>query len=538
MELIKKKIQYNKPQLRSQLIDAPISVNIMGRATGKTEGIEAVRIARRVHSMRRSLGLMLHTTYQRLLTNVLPGLILGWEKLGYKQNVHYFIQKFAPTNWNWLRPYRAPVISDYFIHWYTGSGIAMVSQDRPFTGNGLSVDWIECDEAKTLNKKKFDEETVPSNRGNRQYFANDPNHHGIGFYTDMPIGKQGKWLFDYEKMMDKDACDLILAIQYKIIKLQHDQLTASKTLFAKLSKQIFALQNDIAFVRKDLVYYGTASSLENIDVLGTSFFSQQRRVLPSLVYNAAILNIRQNQVEGGFYPLLDEDKHCYDAYNYAHLDQTDFNKIPDVIDCRQDADLVKDMPLEISLDSGGSINAMVVAQQQRNLLKFVNALYVLHPFRFKDVLLQFVNYYRFHEEKTVYYYHDHTMIGLDGKEESFYESVHKVLSENDWIVIDRYIGQQPRYPIRYKEWGDCLKEDNSRLIVRFNRYNCKELILSMQGAQIKEGHKGIEKNKLNEKDPNYPQEEATHLSDAADTLLIGKLNSKRQNATTPYLNVG
>ena len=511
----------NRPQLLAWLVDAPTLVAIMGRGTGKSEGIMAPRICRRVHTMKRCAGVIVGATYQQILTRTLPALIAGWQRMGYQRDTHFFIQKKAPKSWDWYEPYISPVSADYFIHWYTGSGIHMISQDRPGTSNGLSIDFIEGDEAKFLNRERLEQELFPTNRGNNERFGEFAEHHGLGFYTDMPIGSQGQWLFQYEDHMDREKVDLILALQNEIAKLT-SALPAQNGIL-KIIKQH---QSDIEFLRRGLTYFLEADSFENLQALGIEYFEQMKRVLTPSNYNASILNLRRVQVEGGFYASFDENKHCYDAFNYSYFENQDYdpNKISAMIDCRQDADLDLQSRLEIATDTGGSLNGIVVGQEKRgNQFSFLNSLYVLHPFTYKHALQKFIEYYRFHKEKTVWYWHDHTMIGREGKDLSFREQTIKTLSAAGWTVVPKYIGQQPNFESRYELWGQIHKEMDPRLPkVRYNRTNCQALIESMQLTELKQGPRRIEKNKKNEQDIEFPQEKAPHLSDAADTMMWGK----------------
>jgi hypothetical protein len=62
--------------------------------------------------------------------------------------------------------------------------------------------------------------------------------------------------------------------------------------------------------------------------------------------------------------------------------------------------------------------------------------------------------------------------------------------------------------------------------------HCEYLILSMEQAGIIYGRNGFEKDKSKERDPEFPQEEATHISDAADTLFIGSNFHPTESSTS------
>jgi hypothetical protein len=62
-------------------------------------------------------------------------------------------------------------------------------------------------------------------------------------------------------------------------------------------------------------------------------------------------------------------------------------------------------------------------------------------------------------------------------------------------------------------------------LVEFSLDNCQETFVSMQNAGLKEGNKGLEKDKKNERNSSFPQEDATHLSDAADYELCSVVDN-------------
>ena len=61
---------------------------------------------------------------------------------------------------------------DNFISLSNGNGLLLLSQDRAGSAPaGASVDYEILDEALTINKQRYDEETSPTNRGNEGIFG-------------------------------------------------------------------------------------------------------------------------------------------------------------------------------------------------------------------------------------------------------------------------------------------------------------------------------------------------------------------------------
>ncbi len=509
----------------SHLIQANEEWAVWGRGTGKSEGLIAPRSQGHIHSMKRSGGVFLGSTYQQLLTRTLPPVIAGWERMGYKKDIHYFIGRKPPKSWKWQEPFIAPLSNDYFVHWYNGSGIHLVSQDRPGSSNGLSVDWIMGDEAKLLNKEKLDTELIPTNRGNNQHFGHLPEHHSLLFSTDMPTSANAKWILDKREEMDVEQINLIMAIQHEVIKLTNLYAISNKTNQKKIITQIRSYQVQLTELRRGSIYYSEFSTLENIHALGVNYIKQQKRILPDIIYRASILGERIIKVVDGFYSLLDQNIHGYDAFNYSYIDGLDYNfeKLSSV-DCRMDDDINHDYPLDVSCDYGASINTVVTGQGLiPTEYRYVNAMFVKGSDRILDLAKNWCDYYQHYRTKEVYYYYDHTAVGTDAARTTpLYQLFADYLSSRDWTVHLVYIGQAPSHKSKYVLWNMALGGDHRLPKPLFNKSNCKYLLISMEQADVITGKTGFEKDKRGEKNKALPQEETTHFSDAADTLYFGK----------------
>jgi hypothetical protein len=152
-------IHYNIPQLRSMTVFAPEEWAVLARGTGKTKGIIAPKSERLLNMMPRCTGVIVGATFQQILTRTLPPVIAGWEKLGYINGKHFLIGIKPPKVWrekfDWKGPYHLPLNYEYFISWWNGAGVQLVSQDRAGSSNGVSIDWIMGDEAKLLNRERW-----------------------------------------------------------------------------------------------------------------------------------------------------------------------------------------------------------------------------------------------------------------------------------------------------------------------------------------------------------------------------------------------
>lgn len=513
------------------LVGAPEEYLIAGRGTGKTEGVLAPKSEKcYLNIMPRSCGVIVGATFTQILTRTLPGLIYGWEKLGYKKGVHFLVGQ-KPTDkwirqWNWDGPFRAPLKFDYFISWWNGAGIHLVSQDRTGTSNGITIDWIIGDEAKLLNRDKLVTELFPANRGIIKAFENNPYHHGKTFTTDMPLGTGGRWLLDKEKEMDKTALSQILAVQNIIYKLKTPIKKGGSHEQYSRNRQIQVLERELNRLRWGFLYYHEASTLDNIHALGVDYIKQQLRDSSAFEFKTQILNIKPKRVEDGFYPDFNEETHGYFSYNYGHIDNLGFDfNINEHNDSRKDADVNPQLPFHISLDYNRRIFPLVAGQLYDDEIRLVKGMHVLYPLKVKDVVDAFCEYYRFHKRKVVYYYYDHTAIA-ELNNTPIFNDVITHFHSNGWVCVGRYIGMKFSHEATYRMFGHLLRQTGKyRHRLTVNRDNCSYLITSINGADAEQRKDGFGKNKKSEQDPKFPAEESTHYSEALDVLVQGALES-------------
>lgn len=476
----KKELVFNLPQLLTVIAPQRKKFLEWGRGTGKST-IIAYQIKEIAHQMPRSSSLIVGETYQQILTRTLPSTIASLERMGFYKDLHFFIGKTAPKSWKWQEPYEPTGKYDYYMHWYTGAGFHLVSQDRPGSGRGLNTDAVIGDEMTLLDFEKLFNDALATKRGNIDRFGKCPLHQSEFFSGTVPMTNKGKWVYKMEEEAKKSP-------------------------------------NEIFYIR--------ASAEENRINLGENFFKDNKRRLPTLIYNAEILNIRPDKVEGGFYALLNEEKHTYSAYNYTYLDSLDYNVTEAHLNSKQDNDVNHDQPLELAMDYGAHINVAVVGQESMNTFRFLNTLYVKHPFRINDLINNLCDYYSTHRNKTIYYYYDHTAVFTDASRTITYaDEVINILRSRGWTVIPVYIGQAPSHHKRYLFWGIALSDDKRMPHIQINKHNSKVLLISMLHAGVKEGRNGFEKDKRPERNTNIDQSETTHPSDAADTLLYGKYST-------------
>jgi len=466
--------------------------------------------------MPRSMGAWISPSYKMALTQTLPSTLQTWEFFGWVENVHYVVGKKPHEKWNWPKPFVVPRNYENVISWFNGSIQVIISQERPGTSNSFSIDWVIADEAKFLNYDRLKSETIPAISGSIrsiQAYKNNPRFKSKMFCTDMPTLKKGQWILERERDMDKELIDLIKSIRRKLAK------TKSKAMAARYQKELDKL-------RSKAVYYSEASILDNIQIVGEKYIADQKRDLPPMEFQTALLNKRPGKVDGGFYANLNEDIHYYTSSNHSYLDGLEYNREKlSFKNWMMDGDLDTNQPLKISFDYNANINWLVVSQVQYPYHKTVNSFYVKNVRKLVEVCNEFADYYASFPIKTVDYYYDATAIGTNYAidESDFRTTVIDTLHKRGFHVNDIYIGKPMKHNLKHLAIDKGL-QGQDHLFPLFNRENNLALLTSMEQAGVRIGRNGFEKDKTEEKKPDSednPLEFRTDGSDAWDTNYIG-----------------
>jgi hypothetical protein len=502
----------NRPQMLAYLVRANKEYHILGRGTGKSSIILAMRALDNVFAMKGASGLNISDTYSRLLSRTMPAMIGGWAANGYIRDKHYVIGRRAPAAWRWPDPLEPPVKYDYYIQWYNGSGIHIGSQDVDGSTIGLNIQWIMGDEAKKLNRVQLDEETRPAMRGYRHLFYKQPQYRSECYTTSMPVKADERWILDLKKQMDPDLVKLILEMSYGLEAQKFSEADAKR------------INSALIDLRSKCLFYQEASSLENFAILGQDYFDDLRRSIGDFTFETEILNLTPGTIDGAYYPSFDLNRHLYKGkYNITHLESLDFelDKIKN-LDCRQDADLVGSLPLKIAIDWGGHLNYMSVMQRQGSTVRIINELWTKPPDHIDHLAEKFAKYYWYHRTKELIFRYDRT--GDDSKDNSNLTSAEQFIKkvkeiDKSWDIKWQRKEAAPTQHAKYHLGIPVLDEKEARLpVVRINEDKCEYLILSILNAPVKENSKGmLIKDKSSEKkwekiDPLV----ATHASDAFD----------------------
>lgn len=565
--MIQEILHLNNPQLISVANNPASQVDIWGRGTGKSfiVGWEMNRIIR---EMPRSITSITGQTYGQLLTRTLPSTFKLLEKLGYKKyepgtGGHYIIGKPPPSGW--ITPYEPVLKYDNFISFSNGTGFLMLSQERMGSARGPNVDREIVDEALTLNKERYDQETSPTNRGNEEHFgirSKEPlrQHHGYRYVSSMPFMPEQKWLLGFADYYEEEANIRLFEIWNRIVKMQIDLIVATKTndkaFFKSLWNEIVRLRKQITpFTSKSGVLFTLANAFDNIQNLGMSYIVREYDKQSMLTFLIEILNWVIDRVENCYYHIENARHVYYDATNDTYIrsmaeqSNFDFGKL-ESHDSRFDLDCNPNAPLEVCPDWGAKISLFTVGQERN--FNFVNKLAepvdcVINEFFVKpdesagvmidDLVDNFCKYYEYHNKKEVIFfrdrYGDHRQPNAK-RSKPYNEQVIERFERNHWVVRQQvHKGMEPPQHEKYLLWLNILKGDSAGYPkVIFNGKNCKYTLISMSNTGLRESSGKFEKDKRSEGRKNVLPEEATHFGDAVDKRIWTKYGHRLHRQTT------
>lgn len=524
-----KKYYLNKAQQYIHTVDPNSLTLVAGRRFGKTDGVAGPRAIRRVQQMPRGIGFFYADTFKQALSRTLPGTLSALARIGFVEDKHYFIGRKAPGWMNFELPYISPSDWSHVVHWYNGHVIHILSQDVKLSANSLTTDWGFVDEGRSIKKDKFTQEVVPTLSGTPGKFEHCHYKKGYDIITDMPFGKEGAWILDNAGKMDRELLRSVEATLCRIAQLEDRKMELSDAAYrTEMSRQKTFLQQ----MRRYLHLYVEFDTLENLEVLGTSYIEQQKRELPPVTFAVSIMNRKRIKNESGFYANLDKNIHYYASFNNDFIlnRRTDRGtldlKAINRLNCLQDADLHPHEPLVIAFDFNANINWVVTAQIIGQELRTLSSFYTKHARKLRALLEDWNSYYAMHPCRELIVYYDATAIRsayADEQAESFIDIINHTLSRHGWSVSPAYIGNPIAHDLKHQYIDDALT-GKRYLFPRFNQHNNDHLLTAMELTGVRYGRNGFEKDKSGEK---YAETEddlleyRTDGTDAWDTLFIG-----------------
>lgn len=561
-------IKLNQVQQISVIQSAKKKVDIWGRGTGKSflVGWDVNQINR---TMPRAITAVTGDTYGQLLTRTLPSTFKFLESLGYVRHMdksnpgNYVIGMKPPVHF--LHPLEKIMRYDNVISFSNGNALLMLSQDRAGSARGPNVDYEILDEALTIDKERYDQETSPTNRGNEEIWGTRsrltvPWHHGFHYVSSMPFMKSQKWLLTYADYYEKEAGIPLFSIWNRIVKLQLQLLDAKKEenpkLFRDIWNETIRLKKQILpFVSKDGLLFTLANSFDNLTNVGLNYIMREYEKQTMLTFMVEIMNMILDKVEDCYYN-IDEQKHIYynasnDSYirDLAENSSWDMKKLSSP-DSRFDLDCDTTAPLEIVPDWGAKICLFSIAQekdfdfvtgQTMRVDSTINEFYV-KPNTTGDVMInelvdEICEYYRFHTRREIKYFRDRygdSRMPNAKNAKSYNEQAIDRFVHNGWIVTPEvHKGMEPPQHDKYLLWANILKGVDPRYPqFRINGSKCKYTLISMNNTRVIDKDGKFAKDKSSERKSSILPEEATHFGDAVDKRIWTKYGNLLTNRST------
>lgn len=535
-----RKIHYNPLQLKVSIINAQTTVVVAGRATGKTTGIHAPRTAACLIKMPASQNGFISRTYKQFKTRILGSLVGGWKDLGLVEDRDFTIGK---QNKNFPKPKYS--IGDYnnAIHFKTGSVLVLISQDMPGDMNGGNIQSLHGDEAFQLDKQDLDENVLPALERGIQAHKKLQEWGNITFTTSMPLTPEGTWIFDYEKATDPELNTYIMKVYgawFKIyMKLLENPNYSAKTRETYLY-QMKELENILAEFRREYTLYIEADTFENFHALGEKYFRTQKRVLSEEAFSTQIRNARPSGIPKSerFYALL-KDQHFYIKYNNSYFES--FIYLPEDKDtCYGDLDCFREQPLMLTVDFGGIINSMLVAQEHADSFNYLKEIFTEQKDdEFLDHLCaKFCKYYAPMKNRDILMYYDvNGNKRVANSNETYAELCKRLIESKGFRVELMSFGNNPFHDDKYEFIQIALSEVDNRLpLIRINEANCPNLKVALYSAPVKlvEGKKKKNKNSERIGSATDPKK-ATHITDAFDYVYFSRYRDRIEESIGSYI---
>jgi len=501
---------------------------VLGRGTGKTSDIIAERSMDIIYDMPRSYQVFAADTYVNAHKNIVPSLLEGWVRKGWREGRDFVLEKPPPISW--AKPYK-PV--EYFKHTISirnGVFFNLVSMDQPTGAAGNSYQHIYVDEAKNVIFNKL-KKLMPALRGYID-FAHSVYYRGFTATTDMPNVAEGEhdWILDREKDMDIEQIKLALHAALIMNNIKEQLYNAikdrNKTKVKHLKKQLERWTARWVRARKDSTFFYVVSSFVNIDVLTSGYFTDSLKALGIEEFKTAIISLRANIKKGEKFYVNLGAHHFYDDGILSNF----YDNIP-IGDAIEESSLaLKYVQHNKEIDCGvdfGDMCSMVTGQEAGKYVYLLKNFYTLAPSSSKELANQFTSFYRHHKTKVLNMYYDrsgnqYSKIRRDWATELKDFIEFKNGSSTGWTVnlMNRNqatIMQEEEYSLMKTMLGE-YSQDLPK--IKIDKYGCRELKSSMELAKLKiktraNGSKTLHKDKSSEKLPllKLPMF-STNMSDA------------------------
>lgn len=532
------------------LIKTRILILILGRGAGKTNDFLTERLMDIAYDMPGAPIALVADTYMNLQKNVLPVLLDGLERKGWREGTHYVVEQEPPEvteemlqacpeelQENFWRPYNRILSYKHRIIFFTGMNITLVSLDRPSAAAGNSYVHIIGDEAKFFPEQKIAKLTKAL-RGYYIKYGKSVYYRGQTFTTDMPnINNVGEfdWILKQAKRMDPRQIMMILRVAFIMNEVTEELIVAKESGDEKEIRNKQRLydrwKERYEAIRQKSVFFYIASSYINADILRPEYFEDEFAGDLEDVLTAILSTKPRLSAGNKFYAAVKSGNYYNDGSSSKYANEFG---IRDEEDCRILKYLRKTEPLEAGVDFGNMIS-MTLGQEQGKDYRVLKCIFSLPPEWIREIADKFLTYFRYHENKELHMFYDRA-----GNQ---YEKVRQDLAgklkaaiEKDrngkatgWQVILESRNQSTIYTWdEYDFMSELFSGHNTHLPnVLIDMYHAKPLKCSLEIAPTKivefKGKKRVSKDKRSEGLPaNRLPYESTNFSDSFKYLMMRK----------------
>lgn len=551
-------VQYqNKMAQIVALVGARKTYVHFGRGSAKTTDVQVERLIDLLYDMPGAPVVWVADTFTNLQANILPAVLEGLERKGFKEGTHYVVEQEPPEFTDkekeelpdWLRPhfwrpfnklgtYKRTII------FFTGLNIRFGSLDRPSSLAGGSFVFVFGDEVKYFHPAKI-ANLLKANRGYYGQYGQSVFYRGVMFTSDLAdtshIGEYD-WMEKEAKNMDVAAILLVIKVGLVYNEAMHEYVAAKeKWIRTKKASYLSECRQKLRTASrwkhrwevarrqpKAGTFYLRASSYINADILTAEWFADAiASGLPDT--NTAILSLKPKLGSGDrFYAALREDHFYFDGIDEREYDRVALRQAED---CRVLRYIGLDQPLRLGVDFG-NMCSMACSQLQkhhgRDTLRVLKFLYTLAPEYIDELGAKFREYFAPMRNRVVYLHYDragnsYKAVGKDQvgalKKAIEYESGRRT----GWQV---HLMSLKQGDIRQSEEYDFMQKfmagTNPRLpLLLIDAYAAKPLKLSLENARTKVQMGVVYKDKSSEKLPvsDLPTK-STNPSDSLKYLLM------------------
>lgn len=530
---------------------------VAGRGSAKTTEIQVERLIEMAYDMPGAPVAWVADSFANLTTNVLPMVFEALERKGFREGIHYVVEKHPPAfteaecddlpavlRPHFWRPYNKIVSYKRMIVFFTGFNITFGSLDRPASLAGRSYVHVFGDEVKYFPEAKIGN-LLKARRGYRAQFGHSPFYLGETFTTDMPntaAAGEYDWIFKGAAEMDPEALLLVWKSAAVVAEAAQEYVSAkerfcrtrAETDRAEYLNKLRTLNRwrgrwyDLRHNKRAASMFMIVSSYVNVDILSPEWFADALSSQLSDV-NAAVLSMPP-RIERGerFYANL-ADRHFYYDGNDPSVEES--LGLRDAEDSRLLRYVNPDRMLDISMDFGNMLS-MLVGQEEGRAFRIVKEFYTLPPGWVRDLADRFLRFFAPHRHKHVRFYYDRAGNSYAKSNQSIAKQVKEAIERTaqgtptGWRVELMSLGQAT-IPMsdEYAFMRELMTGHNPRLPeLLIDALHCRSLKASLEQAKTIVDSKGrVGKDKSAEKstDPRRLVT-STNLSDAFKYMLMRK----------------